>query len=123
MVGQTSGAIAIVAEKLTSTQISFIHKNDALFKEGEVIVAQESLVEGIIVTLDSPSHNITENFKFTDGQGSTFLDYGTIIRNENSEAPEKKIKIYFAWRWSFSRIIVRLLHFKSIAYCKSIWND
>ena len=96
IIGQTSGAIGIIAEKLTSTQISFIHKNDALFKEGEVIVAQESLVEGIIVTLDSPSHNITENFKFTDGQGSTFLDYGTIIRNENSEAPEKKIKIYFA---------------------------
>ena len=62
IIGQTTGAIAIVAEKLTDTQISFIHQNDITFNEGEVIVAKESLVEGTIVTLDSPSFNITDNF-------------------------------------------------------------
>jgi hypothetical protein len=96
VIGQTSGAIAIVAEKLTDTQISFIHKNDISFKEGEVIAAQESLVEGTIVTLDSPSFNITDNFKINDGQKSTFLNYGSIIRKANFEPPEKKIKIYFS---------------------------
>jgi len=96
IIGQTSGAIAIVAEKLTDTQISFIHKNDISFKEGEVIIAQESLVEGTIVTLDAPSFNITDNFKINDGQRSTFLNYGSLIRKANFEPPEKKIKIYFS---------------------------
>ena len=96
IIGQTTGAIAIVAEKLTDTQISFIHQNDITFNEGEVIVAQESLVEGTIVTLDSPSFNITDNFKINDGQRSTFLNYGSLIRKANYEAPEKRIKIYFS---------------------------
>ena len=96
IIGQTSGSYAIVAEKLTDTQISFIHKNDISFKEGEVIVAQESLVEGTIVTLDSSSFNITTNFRINDGQDSTFLNYGSIIRNNNFNAPEKRIKIYFS---------------------------
>ena len=96
IIGQTSGAIAIVAEKLTDTQISFIHKNDITFKEGEVIVAQESLVEGTIVTLDSSSFNITENYKFNDGQKSTYLNYGSIIRKSTASAPDKRIKVYFS---------------------------
>ncbi len=96
IVGQTSGAIAIVAEKLTDTQISFIHKNEISFKEGEVIIAQESLVEGTIVTLDSPSFNITDNFRINDGQEETFLNYGSIVRKSNFEPPEKRIKIYFS---------------------------
>ncbi len=96
IIGQTSGAYAIVAEKLTSTQISFIHKNEINFKEGEVIIAQESLVEGTIVTLDSPSFEITSNFKINDGQESTFLNYGSILRKQNFDSPEKKIKIYFS---------------------------
>ena len=96
IIGQTTGAIAIVAEKLTDTQISFIHQNDITFKEGEVIIAQESLVEGTIVTLDSPSFNITDSYKINDGQRSTFLNYGSLIRKENADAPEKRIKIYFS---------------------------
>ena len=96
IIGQTSGAYAIVAEKLTDTQISFIHKNDITFKEGEVIIAQESLVEGTIVTLDTPSFNITDNYRVNYGQKSTFLNYGSIIRKSNADAPEKRIKIYFS---------------------------
>ena len=96
LVGQTSGAIGIVGEKLTDTQISFIHKNDISFKEGEVVIAQESLVEGTIVSLDASSFDITSNFKFNDGQKGTFLNYGSIRRKENYEPPEKKIKVYFS---------------------------
>jgi len=96
IIGQTTGAMGIVAEKLTSTQISFIHKNDITFKEGEVIIAQESLVEGTIVTLDSPSFNITDNYKVRYGQESTFLDYGRLIRIPTAEAPEKRFKVYFS---------------------------
>ena len=96
IIGQTSGSYAIIAEKLTDTQISFIHQNDISFKEGEVIVAQESLVEGTIVTLDAPSFDITDNFRLNDGQKGTFLNYGSLRRKSNFDAPEKRIKIYFS---------------------------
>ena len=32
--GQTTGAIAIVAEKLSDSQISFVYKNDIVFQRG-----------------------------------------------------------------------------------------
>ena len=69
--GQTTGAIAIVAEKVSDSKISFIYKNDILFKEGETIVADESDVEGVIQTLDSQSFDISQNFVFDDGQEGT----------------------------------------------------
>ena len=96
VVGQTSGAYAIVAEKLSNLQISFIYKNDNRFKEGETIIAQESNVEGTIVTLDSPSFNITNSYKWNAGQENTFYDYGTLIRKSTAENPSRQLKVYFA---------------------------
>ena len=34
LIGQTSGAVAIVAEKLDNSNISFIYKNEIAFVEG-----------------------------------------------------------------------------------------
>jgi hypothetical protein len=95
-IGQTSGAVAICAEKLTSSQISFIYKNDSRFKEGETITFQESKVKSTIATLDSGSFEISSNYVFTNGQESTFYDYGTIKRKIDSEEPAKRLRIYFS---------------------------
>ena len=95
-IGQTSGAVAICAEKLTNSQISFIYKNDSRFKEGETITFQESKVKSIIATLDSGSFEISSNYVFTNGQESTFYDYGTIKRKIDSEEPVKRLRIYFS---------------------------
>ena len=95
-IGQTSGAVAICVEKLTSSQISFIYKNDSRFKEGETIAFQESKVKSTITTLDSGSFEISSNYVFTNGQESTFYDYGTIKRKIDSEEPAKRLRIYFS---------------------------
>ena len=95
-IGQKSGAVAICAEKLTSSQISFIYKNDSRFKEGETIIFQESKVKSTITTLDSGSFEISSNYVFTNGQESTFYDYGTIKRKIDSEEPAKRLRIYFS---------------------------
>ena len=95
-IGQTSGAVAICVEKLTSSQISFIYKNDSRFKEGETITFQESKVKSTIATLDSGSFEISSNYIFTNGQESTFYDYGTIKRKIDSEEPAKRLRIYFS---------------------------
>jgi hypothetical protein len=93
--GQTSGAIAICAEKLTSTQISFIYKNQNTFKEGETLVFEESNIRAIVVTLNIDSFNISSNYTFSTGQEGTFYDFGVINRKSDSDEPTKRLKIYF----------------------------
>ena len=96
LVGQTSGAIAIVAEKLTSSQISFIYKNQNTFNEGETIVFGESAVQGQIVTLDSPSFDVSFNYTYNNGQSSTQYGYGYLTRKSSTSEPTKKLRVYFS---------------------------
>ena len=95
IIGQTSGAIAICAEKLTNTQISFIYKNQNTFKEGETLVFEESNIRAIVVTLNIDSFNISSNYTFSTGQEGTFYDFGAINRKSDSDEPTKRLKIYF----------------------------
>jgi hypothetical protein len=95
IVGQTSGAVAICAEILTGSTISFIYKNQNIFKEGETLLFKESNISSIVTTLDSPAFDISSNYTFTTGQESTIYNYGTIRRKSTSLEPTKKIKIYF----------------------------
>ena len=55
IIGQNSGAIAMYAERLTDSQITFIYKNDFVFAEGETVIFQESGIQGVITTLDATS--------------------------------------------------------------------
>lgn len=96
IIGQTSGAIAIISEKINDTKVAFIYKNQKLFKEGEVLKSQESQIQSIVQTINSPSFDISPNFTFTNGQESTFYDYGTIRRKTGLQEPTKKLKIYFS---------------------------
>ena len=95
IVGQSSGAVAICAEKLTSSQISFIYKNQNTFREGETLSFSESEISAIITTLNSPSFEVSGNYKFRSGQKGTFYDYGTILRKSEVTEPSRQLKIYF----------------------------
>ena len=95
LMGQESGAVAVVAETVTDTQIAYIVKNETAFKEGEIVEFEESTVQGLITTLDNPSKNISANYTFTTGQRSSFYDYGFITRKSNARPPKKQLKIYF----------------------------
>jgi hypothetical protein len=96
IVSQNGDTIGIVAEKLTSSQIVFVYKNQNTFKEGETVTFRESNIQAVITILDSPSFDISFNYTFSIGQKGTFYDYGFVTRKLNSEEPNKKIKIYFS---------------------------
>ena len=96
ILSQNGSAIGIVAEKLTSSQIVFIYKNDDTFKEGESVIFKESNIQAIITTLNSSSFNISSNYTFTIGQKGSFYDYGFVTRNPKATEPSKKIIIYFS---------------------------
>ena len=93
--GQTSGAIAICAERLNTSKISFIYENERTFVEGETVIFAESNAQAVVSTLDAPSFDITESFKWNNGQENTFYDFGRIIRKGDADAPDKALKIYF----------------------------
>jgi len=96
ILGQNGSTLGIVAEKLTNNEISFIYKNQNIFKEGETVTFSESNIQAVITTLVSNSFDISSNYTFSIGQRETFYDYGFITRKLNSEEPNKKIKVYFS---------------------------
>ena len=95
-VGQTSGAVAIVAERINDSQISYISQNDIKLREGEVLIFEESNVQSVVSTIQSTSFNIIANFDYTNGQNGSFYDYGTLIRKSGILAPTHKVKVYFS---------------------------
>ena len=98
IIGQTSGAIAIVAEKVanSASQIAYLYKNDNRFVEGETIISTESKINAQIVTLTTPSFDISDNFRFGTGQDQTMYDVGRIKRKPDADTPKKKLKVYFS---------------------------
>jgi hypothetical protein len=96
IVGQNGNTLAIVAEKLSSSQITFIYKNQNIFKQGETVTFRESNIQAVITTLDSPSFDISFNYSYSTGQKGTFYDYGFITRKLNAIEPTRKIKVYFS---------------------------
>ena len=68
LIGQNSGAIAVYAERLTDSQITFIYKNDFVFAEGETVIFQESEIQGVVTTLDATSFEIGGEYTFSTGQ-------------------------------------------------------
>jgi hypothetical protein len=95
-VGQSSGAVAICAEKISSVQLSFIYKNKNAFKEGETIIFSESNTTAIITTLDSSSFDVSTNYTFKTGQRGTYYDYGSISRKSEIVEPTRQLKVYFS---------------------------
>ena len=93
--GLQSGAVAVVAEILSDSQISFVILNDIGFREGEFVNFEESVVQAVVNTLDNVSKNITGNYSFSTGQKSTIYDFGFIKRLNGRRPPTKKIKVYF----------------------------
>ena len=96
VVGETSGAYAIVAAKETDSKISFIPKNQISFKEGENILFKESNIKGTLITLDTPSKDISFKYTSSNGQNGEFYNYGVLNKKNGEESPQKKIIAYFS---------------------------
>ena len=94
--GESSGACAIIAEKISSDQVSFIYKNKKTFIEGETIISYESDATAIAQTLSADSFDVSTNYSYRTGQKGTFYDYGTIIRKDNIQEATKRLVVYYS---------------------------
>tara|TARA_B100001175_G_scaffold262601_1_gene232024 strand:+ start:1039 stop:8625 length:7587 start_codon:yes stop_codon:yes gene_type:complete len=95
MVGEESDAVAVVAEKLSDSQISFVYDNQIVFREGETVTFKESGASAVVSSLNEPSFDISPNYTFADGGTVTFFNYGTIKLKPDNDVPERKIKVYY----------------------------
>ena len=96
IVGADSGAVAIYAERISDSQITYIPENTVPFKEGEFIKFEESKIEGTVAVLTTTSKNVTSAFTFNNNQQGSFYDYSFLQRKKNFKEPSKQLKIYFA---------------------------
>ena len=96
IIGETSGAHAIVGVKQTDSKIAFLPKNQISFKEGENVVFGESQTRASIVTLDTPSKDVSFKFTSTNGQNGEFYNFGVLNRKNGEEAPQRKLIAYFS---------------------------
>jgi hypothetical protein len=96
LTGQTSGAKAIYLEKLSDTSVYFIYLNSSTFENGEVVTAETSSVNGVASSVDLGSKNITQDFRFNNGQKGGYYDYSRLVRRGNASVPARKLKVYFA---------------------------
>ena len=78
--GQTSGAVAIVAEIVDASTISYVYKNESVFLEGETLDFAESDITARVSVLTTPSFNVSSNYTFRTGQEDTLYTYGSIRR-------------------------------------------
>ena len=94
--GLTSGAVGVVAEKLTGTKISYIPKNTNALIEGETIRFEETNIDGTVSVVTEPSFNVSNNYKFSTGQRGSFYGGGSINRKDGIDPRlSKQLKVYF----------------------------
>ncbi len=95
--GKTSGALAVYIEYVNATSIDYILVNSTNFVNGETISFDESGIEGVVTDFSENSVNISNKFTFDNGQRYSFYDYGRLIRKSDQTAPNRKIKVYYAY--------------------------
>ena len=121
--GQTSGSVAIVAEIVDASTISFVYKNESVFIEGETLEFEESNINARVSVLDTPSFNISSNYTFKTGQDETTYAYGSIRRKVDKNAPLKQLKIYFtsaSFETTDNGDIITVESYKNFDYSKEI---
>ena len=91
----TSNFRGIYVSKHNDSTINYIPLNDYNLQQNEEITFTESGITATTVSLTSGSDNVTEQFKYDDGQRGTIYDYSRIIRKPGFTAPSKKLLVVF----------------------------
>ena len=95
IIGKTSGAVALVVNRINSNTIEYVYLNTTQFVENEFITGKDSTTQALITQKTLGDKNITQNFILDNGQRDQYYDYGRIIRKKNVLSPSRKIKVVF----------------------------
>jgi len=95
VIGATSGAVALYAQKKSAARIDIIYKNDSVFALGETVTFSESGYTATTASINAGDKNIVNEFILDNGQRTHFYDFGRLIRKESSKEPSGRLTIFF----------------------------
>ena len=94
-IGQTSGAVGLIVNRVSTDTIEYVYLNTNQFVVNEVIRGKDSSTQALVTDKGLGDKNVTQNFTFDNGQRDQYYDYGRIIRKKNVLEPSKNLKIIF----------------------------
>ena len=96
IVGSSSGAIAQLATRLSSTEVEICYLTPQTFSVGETVTFEESnIVTNIQVITVGNYLNITNRFDLDKGQREQYYDYSRLVRKLNFPEPTRKLLVVY----------------------------
>jgi hypothetical protein len=96
IVGSSSGAIAQLATRLSSTEVEICYLTPQTFSVGETVTFEESnIVTNIQVITVGNYLNITNRFELDKGQREQYYDYSRLVRKLNFPEPTRKLLVVY----------------------------
>jgi hypothetical protein len=95
IIGQTSGAVALMVTTDSINSIEVVYLNENRFSLGETVISQETSITGVVSSLLIGDKNIKQNYILDNGQRPEFYDYSRLIRKPEFSEPTKKIRIIY----------------------------
>jgi len=96
IIGSSSGAVAQLVTRDSSSKVSFVYLNSNIFQIGETITFEESGVISQIQVIEKGNYiNRTSSYILDKGHRQEYCDYSRIVRKDSSAAPSKKLLIVF----------------------------
>jgi len=96
IVGSTSGSIAQLVTRSSSTEVEIVYLNSKRFIVGENVIFEESKITSNIQTITAGSYlDITTNYKLDKGQKDQYYDYSKIVRQTDANPPTKQLLVIF----------------------------
>ena len=90
-----SGAVAIVVDKASSTQLGVSYINQSTFHISDVVTFQSSGIQATVTAFTVGDRNIQKKYELDNGQRSAFYDYARIIKKSGEGDPGAKIKVVY----------------------------
>jgi len=97
ILGKSSGAMALVVNRVDTDKLEYVYLNASTFDVGEIIVGKDSSINANIVSITLSDQNVSNKFGFDDGQRDSFYDYSRLVKNKNAEEPKGKLKIIYQY--------------------------
>ena len=94
--GSSSGAIAQIVTRLSSSEIEFVYLNSNRFTLNETVRFEESRISGAISSILVGTYtNKTSDYTLDKGQREQYYDYSRIVRKSGASTPSKRLLIIF----------------------------
>ena len=92
--GSQSGAVAQITSRVSATVVEIAYFTSQRFIVGELVTFKESNIVSNLQGVTTGSYlNITKNYTLDKGQRQGFYDYSRLIRKNNVNIPNRRLKI------------------------------